>query len=94
MRDLKCLKIFSFENFFWSADGFKMDYGGHDSLFHENVIATLPYDSQNCYNVATFHDGHGDTFFGNHCIILGCRNVDCEDVIVEAAQCNKNSPLQ
>ena len=75
-------------NVFYSADGFKMDYGGHDSAFSSNLVLTLPYDSQNCVNVGSFRDGHGDTFANNSCVILGCAKPQCEDQLGHVAQCD------
>jgi hypothetical protein len=87
---------YTHDNVFYSADGFKMDYGGHDSRFYRNVIITLPYDSQNCFNVGGFKDGHGDQIYENHCFIYnGCRHPEkygCDDVAT-VSQCSKGSPL-
>mmetsp|Transcript_1429 Transcript_1429/g.2265 ORF Transcript_1429/g.2265 Transcript_1429/m.2265 type:complete len:761 (+) Transcript_1429:492-2774(+) len=55
-------------NVFYSADGFKMDYGGHDSKFHDNLVVVLPYDGQNCYNVGPFLENHVDLFVNNTCV--------------------------
>lgn len=55
-------------NVFYCADGFKMDYGGHDSRFYQNLIISVPYDGQNCINVASFKKGHGHKFFNNTCV--------------------------
>ena len=63
-------------NVFYAADGFKMDYGGHDSLFTNNLVVTFPYDGQNCMNVGPFKKGHGDTYKDNKCIIgVGAKTV-------------------
>lgn len=83
----------SFKNFFYSADGFKMDYGGHDSNFHDNLIVTLPYDGQNCINTWPFKKGHGDQFWENHCIIAGARRPDQLDQVSEYAECSANDPV-
>ena len=47
-------------NVFYSADGFKMDYGGHDSSFTDNLVIGQAdgYDGQACVNVGTFLKGH------------------------------------
>ena len=37
-------------NFFFEADATKMDYGGHDSRFTDNVIYVSDSDGQNCIN--------------------------------------------
>ena len=57
----------SHDNFFYQADGFKMDYGGHDSIFESNVIVVRPYDGQNCYNMWNFVEGHQDRLNNNTC---------------------------
>ncbi|KAJ9454409.1 hypothetical protein DIPPA_59763 [Diplonema papillatum] len=56
-------------NVFYAADGFKMDYGGHDSRFTNNLVVNTPYDGQNCFNVGPFLQGHGDTFSNNTCLV-------------------------
>ena len=73
-------------NVFYSADGFKMDYGGHDSIFVYNLVMTYPYDGQQCFNVAGFKEGHGDAFRNNECLIglghsrgSGCGDPSCAD---------------
>lgn len=38
------------ENFWYSSDGVKMDYGGHDSNFERNLVVVNAYDGQNCIN--------------------------------------------
>ena len=43
-----------------------MDYSGHNSTFHDNLVAVKPYDGQNCIN--------GDEpipWQNNTCIIMG-----------------------
>ena len=53
-------------NFWFDSDGFKMDYSGHNSTFHDNLVAVKPYDGQNCIN--------GDepiSWQNNTCIIMG-----------------------
>mmetsp|Transcript_23634 Transcript_23634/g.73009 ORF Transcript_23634/g.73009 Transcript_23634/m.73009 type:complete len:873 (+) Transcript_23634:238-2856(+) len=42
-------------NFFY-GEGLKMDYGGHDSTYHDNMNVVHPYDGQNCINVWAFDD--------------------------------------
>ena len=78
-------------NVFYSADGFKMDYGGHDSVFEENIILGYPYDGQNCVNVGTFAPGHGHIARGNKCVSgllgknipSGCGDPSCAGGTVE-----------
>ena len=79
------------DNVFYSADGFKMDYGGHDSVFGGNLVIVKPYDGQNCYNVGNFKKGDGDVFSNNTCVIIGCNNPKCVDKVGQAAQCDSDT---
>ena len=36
------------DNFMFMADAWKMDYGGHDSRFTDNVVYHAHNDGQNC----------------------------------------------
>lgn len=74
------------DNVFYSADGFKMDYGGHDSIFQHNLVITLPYDGANCFNLGTFKAGHQHRYVNNRCIIIGCRG-DCSEIVGSTASC-------
>eukprot|EP00040_Diaphanoeca_grandis_P010287 m.52629 g.52629 ORF g.52629 m.52629 type:complete len:878 (+) comp21637_c0_seq1:31-2664(+) len=93
----------SHDNVFYMADGFKMDYGGHDSKFHDNLVVNYPYDGQNCVNVGGFEQRHGDGFYGNKCLAgiggkqkpSGCGDPSCftgdargVDVVGHVAQCD------
>jgi hypothetical protein len=89
--------------FYWS-DGFKMDYGGHDSRFTNNVVLSVPYDGQNCVNLGSFLAGHGHKALNNTCAIgigghrtgSGCGDPQCinasrvqvMDDVVHLAQCD------
>lgn len=76
-------------NVFYAADGFKMDYGGHDSAFAGNLVLVKAYDSQNCVNLGgSFGAGHGDTFSNNSCVVLGCATAQCDDRYGSLAQCD------
>lgn len=55
-------------NLFYSADGFKMDYGGHHSNFSDNLVIVFPYDGSNCINVADFKKGQGHSYYNNVCV--------------------------
>ena len=46
-------------NFLYQSDGKKMDYGGHDCAFHDNLVYVEGKDGQNCINTASFLPGHG-----------------------------------
>ena len=41
-----------------------MDYGGHNSIFVENLVMAYPYNYQQCFNFASFTQGI--VGFGNH----------------------------
>ena len=56
------------DNFFFGAEGFKMDYGGHNSQFDSNLVMVYPYDGSNCINVGSFKRGVGDAFRNNTCL--------------------------
>lgn len=61
-----------------------MDYGGHDSIFENNLVMAYPYDDQNCFSMASFFEGHGHIFRNNRCMIglghkmgSGCGDPSC-----------------
>ena len=76
------------DNMMYAADGMKMDYGGHDSDFFRNFVVTNPYDGQNCFDVGSFKPGHGDGYYNNTCLIMGCRNPSCVDTTTSVSQCD------
>ena len=61
------------DNVWYSSDGVKMDYRGHDSSFENNLVVVNAYDGQNCINGGGFPEGHRSVFTGNKCILAGCR---------------------
>jgi len=81
-----------------------MDYGGHDSKFTNNVILSIPYDGQNCVNLAGFLPGHGHSASNNTCAVgigghhtgSGCGDPTCINVtrtqlmdhVVHLSQCD------
>lgn len=57
-------------NVFYDSEGFKMDYGGHDSVFEENLIVSYPATyGQHCIGFGSFYTGHGHTVRNNKCIV-------------------------
>lgn len=62
-------------NFFFEADAWKMDYGGHDSAVTHNVIYHGDggdhdgNDGQNCLNIWSFLPEHGVPYNNNKCIL-------------------------
>jgi len=59
----------TYDNFFYASDGFKMDYGGYLSLFHDNLIVVREYDGQACYNAGDFNPGFESKIFSNLCVV-------------------------
>lgn len=74
-------------NVFYSADGFKMDYGGHGSVFSGNLVLVVPYDGSNCMNMGPFLRNLGDEYTNNTCVSgvvsrargSGCGSPACAD---------------
>jgi hypothetical protein len=62
---------YTHENVFYSSDGFKMDYGGHDSKFASNLVYAK---NKHCFGTGSFRKGHADVFFNNTCIVVDTRN--------------------
>ena len=67
------------------GEGLKQDYGGHDSMYHDNLNLVQQYDGQNCINTWPFKRGagpcgnwsagkeecsHAHRFERNRCILL------------------------
>ena len=66
-----------------------MDYGGHDSIFSENVVITFPAKwSQACIGFGTFLRWHGHQVVNNTCIVP--RN---DEIIIYLDQCNDSHIL-
>jgi hypothetical protein len=75
-------------NFFFEADAWKMDYGGHDSRFTGNVVYHGHNDGQNCVNTWPFLPGHGAVYSGNKCILPRSLNLgNVGDGIVMGCSC-------
>ena len=51
-----------------------------------NLVVTNPYDGQNCFDVGSFVKGHGDGYYNNTCLIMGCRNPSCVDTTTSVSQ--------
>lgn len=75
-------------NFMYQADGYKMDFGGHDTIVTDNIFYKFKGDGQNCINTWPFLYKHGTTYSGNKCILPeshsigstnGCRCPGPED---------------
>ena len=61
----------TFNNVFYSSDGFKMDYGGHDSMFVHNLVVSS--SNKHCFGTGSFNKGHADVFHSNICIVEGSQ---------------------
>ena len=75
------------DNVFYASDGFKMDYGGHDSTFDRNLVITYQYDDQNCFNVGNFVAGRGDAARNNTCLLLN-ETMPNEDKVGSSTSCD------
>lgn len=51
-----------------------MDYGGHDSFFHDNTVVAV--NGQNCVGTAAFVPGHATQIYSNDCILYTGEHVD------------------
>jgi hypothetical protein len=78
-------------NVFYSAEGFKMDYGGHDSVFEDNLVMSYPYDGSQCFNMGGSLEGHGDVLRRNRCLVglgnrmdSGCGDPSCASSIPDS----------
>jgi len=63
------------DNFFFEADAWKMDYGGHDSRFTGNIVYHGHNDGQNCVNTWPFLPDHGAVWENNTCILPKSTNL-------------------
>lgn len=53
----------------FQADGYKMDYGGHDTVITDNLFWKDGGDGQNCINTWPFLIGHGTVYKRNKCFL-------------------------
>lgn len=75
------------DNLFYMSEGFKMDYGGHGSGFHGNLLLVAPYSGMNCIGLDSFLKGNGDSYYNNTCVSgisawgrsSGCGSPACFD---------------
>ena len=96
----------SHDNFMFMADGWKMDYGGHDSKFRDNIVyhGTGSFhggnDGQNCVNAWPMVPGHGCEWTGNKCVLPKSNNLfgliaggcDCPGPAFPAKRFNASDP--
>lgn len=83
-------------NVWYASQGFKMDYGGHDSVYEDNLILSYPYDAQECFDFAHFLEGHGHVARRNRCLIglghkmgSGCGDPSCAVPFPETKDANE-----
>jgi hypothetical protein len=77
-------------NVFHQAEGFKMDYGGHDSIFEKNTVIAYPHkrprgSGPKCVAFDSFLPGHGHIVRDNICIV---PNQGPEQALVQLAECS------
>lgn len=75
------------DNVFYDADGFKMDYGGHGSVFERNLVVTKLSRGQ-CLALASFLRGYGDIFRNNTCWLMGSATTSEADSVGLVDQCD------
>lgn len=57
-------------NVFYDSEGFKMDYGGHDSIYEDNIVISYPNTyGQNCIGFGSFYPGRGHVVRRNKCVV-------------------------
>eukprot|EP00045_Choanoeca_perplexa_P016648 m.227142 g.227142 ORF g.227142 m.227142 type:complete len:896 (+) comp17319_c0_seq2:89-2776(+) len=75
-----------YNNVFYDADGFKMDYGGHQSEFSNNLVITKTFSGA-CIGVGPFKSGIGDGYYNNTCFVMGTQQGADPEVVGSLAQC-------
>jgi hypothetical protein len=75
-------------NVFYTAEGFKMDYGGHDSLFEDNLVMSYPDKKGKCVGFGGFFPGHGHIVRGNTCLVSRS-----DDAIIYLSKCNGSNAI-
>lgn len=93
MLTARCRYIIE-NNTFYDADGFKMDYGGHQSSFSSNVIVTKATQGE-CLGLASFKAGLGDAYYNNTCFAMGVQQQEASatgagtvEVVGGVSQCD------
>jgi hypothetical protein len=62
-------------NFMYQADGYKMDFGGHDTMVNDNMFYKFKGDGQNCINTWPYLYNHGTEYKGNKCMLPEAHNI-------------------
>jgi len=81
-------------NVFYQANGFKMDYGGHDSVYEYNMAISLSYHGGPCFGMGSFREGHGDVLRGNKCLLGIDAGQDEVDNLASSAQTMREAALR
>ena len=67
------------------------DYGGHDSIYENNVVIVRPYDGQNCQNMWNFVPGHQHRLYNNTCAVwqqgVAGNNPKIADLVLTQNDC-------
>lgn len=75
-------------NVFHSANGFKMDYGGHDSIFEDNLVIGYPRKGM-CIGFGSFFEGHGHVVRRNICVAA----IGAADGMIQLEECKENHAI-
>lgn len=68
------------------AEGFKMDYGGHDSVYEENLVISYPQKyGQMCVGFGSFYPRHGHVVRRNTCL------VPRDEPIIQLPNCSQSN---
>jgi hypothetical protein len=65
-----------------------MDYGGHDSIYENNLVMAYPNKGGRCVGFGSFLAGHGHVVRGNTC--LASRS---DNAIIFLSKCNKSNVI-
>ena len=81
-------------NVLYQSEGFKMDYGGHDSHYEHNIVIALP-DGGKCINFGSFLEGHAHVVQNNKCLVAtpGAASEEPIPPIIALASCDGPTPV-
>lgn len=77
----------AYRNVMYWSNGFKMDYGGHDSIFEDNLVIGYP-NKQVCIGFGSFFEGHGHIVRRNICL-AGIGN----EAMIQLETCKSNHAI-
>ena len=76
-------------NVFYTSEGFKMDYGGHDSVFEDNLVMSYPdKPGVKCVGFGSFFPKHGHIVRRNKCLVPRSK-----DAIISLARCKDSNAI-